>query len=104
MTSRSTSSTPTKVAENMFPGILWKMVNDPQNIEIIRWGRNEDTIIILNEKRFEKEICPKYFQHQKYSSFTKQLNTYGFSKLGRSVEEPYEFKNEFFKKSDPKCF
>lgn len=55
--------------------------------DIISWVQNEEltpnsvtAFHILEMKRFEREILPKYFKHQKFASFQRQLNNFGFRK------------------------
>ena len=57
---------------------------DPQ---IVSWVQNKDltpkcvtAFHILEMVRFEREVLPKYFKHQKFASFQRQLNNFGFRK------------------------
>ncbi len=37
--------------------------------------------VIKDQKVFEQHIIPKFFDHNKFSSFARQLNFYGFRKM-----------------------
>ncbi|KAH9076910.1 hypothetical protein Ae201684P_010840 [Aphanomyces euteiches] len=58
---------------------LYRMleVEDPS---VICWTVDGCAIQILSERRLETEILRKYFNHEKASSFQRQLNNFGFRK------------------------
>jgi len=49
--------------------------------EIISWLPHGRSWMILNPKKFEKEVLPVYFDHAKISSFIRQANGWGFRRL-----------------------
>lgn len=60
---------------------LFSLVNDSSWGELIRWDENGQNFIILDPAEFSRKILPAYFKHKNFSSFVRQLNQYGFSKL-----------------------
>jgi len=45
------------------------------------WVRGGKSFVILDPKKFSKTVLPKYFKHNKLTSFVRQLNFYGFHKI-----------------------
>lgn len=101
---------------NPFLKSTYEMINscDPS---IASWTEEGDMIEIKDQVRFEEEVIPKFFNHNKFSSFARQLNFYGFSKIpSRDLRREDDdsntppsspspavvtFHNEYFKRDDP---
>ena len=49
--------------------------------EIIAWSDDGTQIVIKEAERFASEICPKFFRHRNFNSFTRLLNMYQFHKV-----------------------
>lgn len=67
---------------------------------VINWCDDGYGFIVKDPSEFEKLVLPKYFKHNKFSSFIRQLNMYDFQKL-RTKTIAKEFKHEFFCRHKP---
>ena len=70
-----------------FPLKAYEIVSDSTNEDIVRWTKEGDAFIILNENQFSDKVLPKYFKTKKFTTFIRQLNIYGFRKTKYMNEE-----------------
>ncbi|KAL4780239.1 HSF-type DNA-binding-domain-containing protein [Aspergillus varians] len=103
---QTTSSTASSGNSSDFVRKLYKMLEDPSYSEIVRWGDEGDSFVVLECEKFTKTILPKHFKHSNFASFVRQLNKYDFHKVRQNNEEngqsPYgqnawEFKHPEFR-------
>ena len=77
---------------------LNSMINDPDNEKSIKWDEDTNAIIIKNKETFSEKVLPKCFNHKNFSSFVRQLNSYGFSKK-KGIKTCLIYENKNFKKN-----
>lgn len=73
------SSSASTVVMNSIPPFLSKtydMVDDQSTNEVVSWSSGNNSFVVWNVPEFAKQFLPKYFKHNNFSSFVRQLNTY----------------------------
>jgi len=52
------------------------VVEDPSTNDIVSWSRARNSFVVWDSHKFSTTILPRYFKHNNFSSFVRQLNTY----------------------------
>lgn len=52
------------------------MVDDPSTNRIVSWSRGGGSFVVWDPHTFVMNLLPRYFKHNNFSSFVRQLNTY----------------------------
>jgi hypothetical protein len=80
--SQSSRSGPNSIP---FPWKLHQILDDAssQNFDtVISWVPSQNGFKVHKPKEFDSDIMPKYFHQTKYKSFQRQLNMWGFERVG----------------------
>ncbi|XP_042057500.1 heat stress transcription factor A-7a-like [Salvia splendens] len=69
------------------------VVDDPATDGVVSWSRGGHSFVVWDPHAFSSTLLPRYFKHSNFSSFVRQLNTYGFRKIDT---DKWEFGNDAF--------
>ncbi|KZV15896.1 heat stress transcription factor B-3 [Dorcoceras hygrometricum] len=86
-----------KASASPFLVKTYMVVEDPATDEVISWNADGTAFIVWQTAEFARDLLPTLFKHSNFSSFIRQLNTYGFRKVATSR---WEFSNEMFRKGE----
>ncbi|KAI9120941.1 hypothetical protein K1719_007974 [Acacia pycnantha] len=75
----------------------YMLVEDPATDNIISWNPDGTAFVVWQPAEFARDLLPTLFKHSNFSSFVRQLNTYGFRK---AATNRWEFCNDKFRKGE----
>lgn len=88
-TTTTTVATPTLESQRSIPTPFltktYNLVDDKSIDDVISWNEDGSTFIVWNPTVFASNLLPKYFKHNNFSSFVRQLNTYVNSIISSSI-------------------
>lgn len=83
----------------IFPQKLMEILNEVSNQNSIAWLPHGKAFLIINRQKFANEVLPKYFRKTKYTSFTRKLNRWNFTRVIRGPEMG-SYHHEFFQRGN----
>ncbi|GLT26558.1 hypothetical protein SLA2020_016160 [Shorea laevis] len=75
----------------------YMLVEDPATDNVISWNGDGTGFVVWQPAEFARDLLPTLFKHSNFSSFVRQLNTYGFRKVATGR---WEFCNGMFRKGE----
>lgn len=64
-----------------FPTKLHLILSNPEYDDIICWLPHGRAWRVQQQDRFEAEVLPKFFHHSKFTSFSRQVTGWGFTRI-----------------------
>jgi hypothetical protein len=75
----------------------YDILENPEYHDIACWNKEGNAFIVKNVNEFSDKVLPKYFKHNNFASFVRQLNMYDFHKSRQEGNEN-EFSHSAFKR------
>lgn len=108
----NTASIQSKGTLPAFLSKLYGMVTSPDTDPWVYWNVEGTSFIIPNSQTLAEHVLGRHFKHNRFASFVRQLNMYGFHKvphlnhgvlLDDGLPEVWEFTNEHFRRDEPEA-
>lgn len=78
---------------------IYEILENPVHNDLISWNDEGTAFLIKNVTEFTDQVLPKYFKHNNFASFVRQLNLYDFHK-SRYENNGSEFIHKLFRRNE----
>jgi len=79
-----------------FPKKLYSLLEENLYEDVISWQPHGRSFLVHKPTEFVNDVMPRYFQQSKMTSFQRQLNLYGFTRLLASGPDKGGYYHELF--------
>jgi hypothetical protein len=79
----SRKKTKTDNTRRNFAQKLFDVLESPYHTDVVKWLPGGKAFIVLDKRRFANEILPSYFKESQYTSFTRKLSRWKFTRVSR---------------------
>lgn len=86
-----------------FPQVLMEILSNEDHADILSWLPHGKSFIIYKKKSFALAVLPLYFKGTLFTSFTRKLNRWGFTRITRGPEMGSYFHMSFLRDSPELC-
>lgn len=63
----------------------YDLVEDSRTNHVVSWSQSNNSFIVWDPQAFSMTLLPRFFKHNNFSSFVRQLNTYVSPNLSLSL-------------------
>jgi hypothetical protein len=92
-----TEKIPTDIESMTFSQKLFTLLNEPEAPRWISWNPHGRSFRVIVPKLLEQSmLLQKYFGHNRYSSFLRQLTNYGFKHITKGTD-----RNSYYHEASP---
>eukprot|EP00536_Pseudo-nitzschia_multiseries_P002968 jgi/Psemu1/184836/e_gw1.42.28.1 len=80
-----------------------EILTNDEDSDTIAWLPHGRSFIIYKKKKFAAQVLVKYFKATKFTSFTRKLNRWGFTRVTRGTEMGSYFHKMFLRDNPELC-
>ncbi|KAL7410795.1 HSF-type DNA-binding-domain-containing protein [Mrakia frigida] len=67
--------------QTAFISKVWHLLHHSEYSKYLLWSTDGKSFVLIHPEEFSKEVLPRFFRHQKVTSFVRQLNLYSFNRV-----------------------